>query len=345
MPSVEREIAEAAVHGGNIAAARKRFPDAPEPWIDLSTGISPFPYPHSPIAATAFERLPEPEDEATLRLAAARAYGAGSADNLVAAPGTQILLPHLFRLRPPGKAAVLGLTYAEHARCAAMCGHECVEVDDSAALAAADIAVVVNPNNPDGRVLGRAELLAIAGELKARGGLLIVDEAFMEVGPEATSLGCTVDELPVVVLRSFGKFHGLAGVRLGFAIAGVQAAGKLRRELGPWAVSGPAIAVGMQALTDDDWRNAQRVRLAEDMVRLREMLCGTGAQLVGGTSLFQLISHPQAPVLFETLGRHGILVRPFDRDQQLLRFGLPDNEVSWSRLEEALSVFRGSPER
>ena len=339
MPSVEREIAEAAVHGGNIAAARRRFPDAPEPWIDLSTGISPFPYPHSPIAATAFERLPEPADEAKLRHLGARAYGAGSADNLVAAPGTQILLPYLFRLRPPGKAAVLGLTYAEHARCAAMCGHECVEVDDLAALAAADIAVVVNPNNPDGRVLERAELLAIAGELKARGGLLIVDEAFMDVGQAGNSLAGDVDDLPVVVLRSFGKFHGLAGIRLGFAIAGEELATRLRRELGPWAVSGPALAVGTQALADDQWRKAQRVRLAENMARLRKMLAGTGAQLVGGTSLFQLVSHPQARALFEALGQRGILVRPFDRDQQLLRFGLPENEAAWSRLGEAFSLF------
>ena len=339
MPSVERQIAEAAVHGGNIAAARRRFPDAPEPWIDLSTGISPFPYPHSPIAATAFERLPEPADEAKLRGVAARAYGARSGENMVAAPGTQLLLPLLFRLRPPGKVAVLGPTYAEHARCAALFGHDCEESDDPAALEGADIAVVVNPNNPDGRILERADLVALAGMLQARGGLLILDEAFMDVADEATSLAGDVDELPVVVLRSFGKFHGLAGLRLGFAIAGEQLAVRLRQELGPWAVSGPALAIGSEALADDQWRAGQRARLAESAARLREMLTGAGAQLIGGTDLFQLVSHPQASLLFETLGRAGILVRPFERDESLLRFGLPENETAWSRLNEALSVF------
>ena len=338
MRPVERKIAEAAVHGGNIAAARKRFPNAPEPWIDLSTGISPFPYPHSPIAATVFERLPEPADEAKLRQVAARAYRAGSAGNLVAAPGTQILLPHLFRLRPPGKVAVLGPTYAEHARCAALCGHDCEESGDPTALEGADIAVVVNPNNPDGRILERADLVALASKLQARGGLLVVDEAFMDVGPKATSLAGVVDDLPVVVLRSFGKFHGLAGVRLGFAIAGRQCAEKLRQELGPWAVSGPALAVGSEALADDEWRDVQRGRLAESAARLREMLTDAGAQLIGGTDLFQLVSHQQASLLFETLGQQGILVRLFDRDQHLLRFGLPENETAWSRLNEALSV-------
>jgi cobalamin biosynthetic protein CobC len=339
MRPVERQIAEAAVHGGNIAAARRRFPEAPEPWIDLSTGISPFPYPHSPIAATAFERLPEPADEAKFRGVAARAYGARSGENIVASPGTQVLLPLLFRLRPPGKVAVLGPTYVEHARCAALCGHDCEESDDPAALEGADIAVVVNPNNPDGRILERAELAAIAGKLQARGGLLIVDEAFMDVGPEATSLAGDVDELPLVVLRSFGKFHGLAGLRLGFAIAGRQCAEKLRQELGPWAVSGPALAVGSEALADDEWRNAQRARLTDSAARLREMLTGAGAQLIGGTDLFQLVSHPQASLLFETLGERGILVRPFERDQRLLRFGLPGNENAWARLRDALSVF------
>ncbi|MBO6727530.1 MAG: threonine-phosphate decarboxylase [Rhizobiaceae bacterium] len=339
MPSVERQIAEAAVHGGNLAAARGRFPDAPEPWIDLSTGISPFPYPYSPIAATAFERLPEPADEAKLRQIAARAYCARSGENIVAAPGTQILLPLLFRLRPPGKVAVLGPTYAEHARCAALCGHHCVENGDPTALEGADIAVVVNPNNPDGRILERADLVALAGKLQARGGLLIVDEAFMDVGPYATSLAGDVNELPLVVLRSFGKFHGLAGLRLGFAIAGETLATELRHELGPWAVSGPALAVGSEALADDEWRSAQRGRLAESARRLSDVLGEAGMAMVGGTDLFQLVSHPQASLLFETLGERGMLVRPFERDQRLLRFGLPGNENAWARLRDALSVF------
>ncbi|MBO6902361.1 MAG: threonine-phosphate decarboxylase [Rhizobiaceae bacterium] len=342
MPPVDERTAEAAVHGGNIAAARKRFPDAPEPWIDLSTGISPFPYPYSPIAATAFERLPEPADDGKLQEAAARAYGAGSAGNVVAVPGTQILLPLLFRLRPQGNIAVLGPTYAEHMRCAALCGHRCVESDDLRALHDADIAVVVNPNNPDGRVLERADLVSLAGRLRARRGLLIVDEAFMDVGPEAASLAGDVDELPVVVLRSFGKFHGLAGLRLGFTIAGETLAGELRAELGPWAVSGPALAIGSEALADDGWRIAQRARLADSAERLRRVLTEAGMTMVGGTDLFQLVSHPQAGLLFETLGRRAILARPFERDARLLRFGLPGNEAAWARLCEALSVFCSS---
>lgn len=323
-------------HGGNLAAARLRFPDAPEPWIDLSTGISPFPYPYSPLPATAFSRLPEPEEEKQLREIAARAYGAPSADNLVAAPGTQMLLPFVLSLRKPGRAVVLGPTYAEHSRVAALCGHECVETNEAGDLARADIAVVVNPNNPDGRVLSQSDLIALAHDIAGRGALLVVDEAFMDVGPEEASLGGAVDDLPIVVLRSFGKFHGLAGIRLGFAIARDDIAERLREKLGPWAVSGPAITIGAEALADTDWRASMRGRLAAGATRLDAVLVRGGLEVSGGTSLFRLARHRDALSLHDTLGRAGVLVRAFDQRPHLLRFGQPGEESAWARLETAL---------
>ncbi|MEX0953944.1 MAG: threonine-phosphate decarboxylase CobD [Rhizobiaceae bacterium] len=323
-------------HGGNLAAARLRFRDAPEPWIDLSTGISPFPYPHSPLPATAFSRLPEPGQEKQLRETAAQAYGAPSADNVAAAPGTQLLLPFVFSLRKPGRAVVLGPTYAEHGRVAALCGHECEETGDAGDLAGADLAVVVNPNNPDGRVLSRGDLVSLAHDIAARGGLLVVDEAFMDVGAEETSLCGDVNELPIVVLRSFGKFHGLAGIRLGFAIARGDIAGRLREQLGPWAVSGPAMAIGAEALADADWRASTRDRLAAAAKRLGALLEGHRLESVGGTNLFQLVRHPEAQRLCELLGQNGILVRSFSGRPTLLRFGLPDNDAAWGRLEQVL---------
>src|SRR5690606_7891628 len=150
---------------------------------------------------------------------AASAYGAPSAKNVALAPGTQILLPRVCSLVKPGRAAILGPTYAEHARAAALAGHAVTEVRDFPALVEADLAVVVNPNNPDGRVVSRADLLALAEGLRRRGGLLVVDEAFMDVGPREQSLSADVEAGGIVVLRSFGKFFGLAGVRLGFAVA------------------------------------------------------------------------------------------------------------------------------
>lgn len=328
-----------ADHGGSLGRARALFPHAPQPWIDLSTGINPHSYPLFDLPATALTRLPEPARARELAVIAAHAYGALSPDHVALAPGTQILLPRVFSLVKPGRAAILGPTYAEHARTAALAGHTATEVSDFAALADADIAVVVNPNNPDGRVVSRADLLAIAGTLRRRGGLLVVDEAFMDVGPQAESLCGDVGQGGIVVLRSFGKFFGLAGVRLGFAVASPDIAGRLDAEFGPWSVSGPALEYGIRALDDHDWHATTRLRLVSDAARLDGLLSAHGLTVHGGTSLFRYVLTTGAAALFDTLGEAGILVRNFAERSHALRFGSPDDEPAWGRLEMALAAW------
>lgn len=330
------EIAPAIAHGGNLGQARRQFPDAPEPWVDLSTGINPFAYPVPPLAPELFQRLPEPDALADLQAVAGRAYGGIAPDQVVAAPGTQILLPLLARLIPPGKAAVLTPTYAEHARAAKLAGHSVTEVESLQDLAAADLAVLVNPNNPDGRLIDRESLIALAGQMTARNGLLVVDEAFMDVGPDGASLAGLLEGRRLVILRSFGKFHGLAGIRLGFALANPAIAEELRHQLGPWIVSGPALAIGTAALADSAWADYMRAKLIETSDRLDALLTGAGLGIAGGTSLFRLVKSTDASALWECLCRHGILTRKFDNLPRHLRFGLPGNEAAWARLEEAL---------
>jgi cobalamin biosynthetic protein CobC len=321
-------------HGGDLDAARRLFPAAPQPFVDLSTGINPFSYPLPRLAAETFTRLPEPAAIDRLAAAAAKAYGAPSADHVVAAPGGQILLPFVAALARPGRAAVLGPTYAEHARVAALAGHATQETSDIGALAKADLAIVVNPNNPDGRLLPRDALLALADALDP--GLLVVDEAFMDVGPPGASVA-GAGRRNIVVLRSFGKFYGLAGLRLGFALAAPELARRLRAALGPWAVSGPAIAIGELALADEAWNEATRARLAATASRLDEVLSGAGLEVTGGTSLFRLVRTPAARELFDRLGGAGIYVRRFAEQPTWLRVGLPASEPQWVRLAAALA--------
>jgi len=268
---------------------------------------------------------------------AAAAYGTPSRDHVVAAPGTQILLPLVAALVPPGRAAVQGPTYAEHIRIAALVGHSAREVTDLDHLRQADLAVVVNPNNPDGRIVDRNVLLAIADELRPRGGLLVVDEAFMDVGPAGGSLSGDVGCGNIVVLRSFGKFFGLAGLRLGFALAAPQIVSRIDAMLGPWAVAGPAIAIGEIALADAAWVRAMRAQLDREARRLDELLIGAGLEIAGGTSLFRLVHTHAASHLFDCLGRAGIFVRRFGQQPAWLRFGLPDSEEAWARLRGALA--------
>src|ERR1700751_1228635 len=165
-------------HGGNLAAARQMFPDAPEPFIDLSTGINPYPYPLPQIPLDCFLRLPDRATVRRLAAVAARSYAAPSDDYVVPASGTQILLPQVAMLVAPGRAAILGPTYAEHLRAAVLAGHRAIEVRDVGQLRSADLAVIVNPNNPDGRIVPKAEILDIARDLRQRDGILVIDEAF-----------------------------------------------------------------------------------------------------------------------------------------------------------------------
>jgi cobalamin biosynthesis protein CobC len=325
-------------HGGDLAAARRRFPDAPEPLIDLSTGINPHPYPLPPLPPELFTRLPEPGALDRLAATAARAYGA-TADQVVAAPGTQSLLAPVFSAIASGRAAILGPTYAEHARVAALVGHRVEYVADFTALAGADLAVVVNPNNPDGRITPRDALLALAEVKRQRGGLLVVDEAFVEVAPAGLSVAPEVGRGGLVVLRSFGKFYGLAGLRLGFALAAAPVAMRLRAALGPWPVSGPALAAGEAALSDAAWASGMRDTLARDAARLDRLLTAAGVEILGGTSLFRLVHAPAAGSLADHLGRAGIVVRRFAEAPKSLRFGLPADEAGWQRLATALEAF------
>jgi cobalamin biosynthetic protein CobC len=218
-----------------------------------------------------------------------------------------------------------------------------MEVTEFDGLWGADLAVVVNPNNPDGRITGKDALLALADEKRRRGGLLVVDEAFGDVGPSGLSLGPEVGRGHIVVLRSFGKFYGLAGLRLGFALAVPELAARLRATLGPWAVAGPAIAAGQAALSDAAWAEAMRAALAREAARLDRMLAAAKLEISGGTSLFRLARTPAAAdTLFEHLGQAGILVRRFAEAPTWLRFGLPGIEEDWQRLAAALSDFSGS---
>jgi cobalamin biosynthetic protein CobC len=328
------------LHGGDLGAARRLFPDAPEPFVDLSTGINPNPYPAGRISADLLARLPDTAGLEALMELAARAYGAPSATHVVAAPGTQILLPLVAGLAPAGRAVVLTPGYPEYARAAVLAGHSVDAVRTIEACGHAALVLVGNPNNPDGKVFASADLLALATDLHRNGGVLVVDEAFMDVGPQGMSLAGDVSCGNVVVLRSFGKFFGLAGLRLGFALAAPPLATRLRSVLGPWAVSGPALAIAGKALADQAWIERTRVGLEKSSQRLDRLLAGSGLHIVGGTALFRLVATPYAGTLFRHLGSAGIWVRAFPDHAHWLRFGLPADARSWTRLTEALASFR-----
>jgi cobalamin biosynthetic protein CobC len=332
-----------AHHGGRLCVARSLFPNAPQPWIDLSTGINPSSYPAPRASARERNRLPEPTELARLEAVAAAAFNVSDPARVVATGGTENalrLLPHLLEI---SAAVVAGPTYSSHSDAWHRAGAKITVTPDAELAEHADKGVamtVVNPNNPDGRVFDREQLLSLHDSLHAHGGVLIVDEAFGELDPQhsVADLAGTERAPSMVILRSFGKFYGLAGVRLGFVIASAAIAARLRHLLGDWPVSVDALCAGLAAYADHAWAEKTRQRLGRAARRLDKLLLASGMTIAGGTSLYRLARAADARARFTQLMSHGILARPFDHDSTLLRFGLPLAANDWRRLADALKV-------
>lgn len=337
-PSSSSDPFALPVHGGDLAAAEARFGRPAEGWLDLSTGISPFSYPLPALDPAYCRRLPDTIMEGALRGIAAKAYGAAGPDQIVVAAGSQAVVQTLPRLRPFSRVAVIGPTYAEHANAWTNSGHQILPCETLERIGDAEVVVVVNPNNPDGRRHDPKRLLGIAETLAGTGGLLVVDEAFGDIDP-TQSLAAHVRP-GLTVLRSFGKFFGLAGLRLGFAIADPAQARMLRGALGPWPVSGPALQIGQLALADREWMEKARAKLIREAGLLDTLLTKADLSVVGGTALFRLINAPRAWALYEHLGQRGILVRPFAASPRWLRVGLPGGEEGRKRLARALAEWK-----
>ncbi|MDY6942929.1 MAG: threonine-phosphate decarboxylase CobD [Pseudomonadota bacterium] len=319
-------------HGGQLRAAVQAFNRPIEQWLDLSTAINPLAWPIPPLPASCWQRLPEPDDG--LMEAATAYYGTR---NLVACAGSQQAIQILPELRPRGTVAVLAPTYNEHAHCWQQTGHAVSEIElkqADAVVDAVDVLVCVNPNNPTGVLVPRARLNDWWSRLQKRGGWLVVDEAFADA--DSTQSLISEAGLPgLVVLRSVGKFFGLAGARVGFLAAWAELAAAFRARVGPWPVAHPSREIVWQALLDVEWQAQARSRLFQDSRKLAELLAGCGLPPAGGTVLFQWCPNAAAGSWYRALAQRGVLVRLFEHPKAL-RFALPGTPTSWRRLAQAL---------
>lgn len=333
-------------HGGNLNHAARRYGRPRSQWLDLSTGINPRPYPAPAIAADAWHRLPEASQ--ALEQAACAYYGA---PRMLAVAGTQAAIQALpqLRLRQDGRPAqvvVAAPIYAEHAHCWQRAGHAVHEVpyaalDEAVQGAACDVLVLCNPNNPTGARVAPAQLLRWAAHLAARGGWLVVDEAFGDTLPGQSVAAHTATHTAtsgLIVLRSVGKFFGLAGLRLGFVAAAPALLDALADWLGPWTISGPAQQIGCAALGDSQWQQATLQQLLAAGERLQTLLAVHGITS-HGTALFQWWPEPQAVAFHQAMAQEGIWVRLFTRGAGGIRLGLPPDEAGWEQLQQALHTW------
>ncbi|MEM9731982.1 MAG: threonine-phosphate decarboxylase CobD [Pseudomonadota bacterium] len=326
-------------HGGRLDEAVQRFGGIKSKWLDLSTGINPSAYPVGDVPSGQWQALPDRAAELKAEHAARACYGVPEEAFVSLAPGTQAHIQQLPFLYKPQDVALVGFTYQEHGVCWARAGHSVFVTDGlESAEATARVIVVVNPNNPDGRLCDSSELMALARRLGPKGGLLVVDESFGDVVPDASLIpSCGRDGL--LVMRSLGKFFGLAGARFGVVVGPQGVCEKLDERLGPWAVSGPALHAAALALADRKWQQRTRKRLAAGRAQLEDVLKDNGLDVLGGTDLFVLAAHGDAAALAQHLAQHHILVRPFPAKAEWLRFGLPGGKVGLNRLDKALAAF------
>lgn len=316
-------------HGGNLDAARAEY--GGENWIDLSTGINRLPWQMPPLPGWALTALPPAAAIAPLIAAARGAWQTPAA--ILPLAGAQAAIQLVPRLDQPGGARILGPTYNEHAAVLRACGWRVEEVEKPQDLAGAELAVIVNPNNPDGRALPREDVLSLAGQV----GRLVVDESFADPVPQL-SVAAHAGSSGMIVLRSFGKFYGLAGLRLGFAIGDGNDVARLAEMAGPWPVSGPAIHAGTLALADSRWAQETTERLAMDGLRMDDLATRAGWRLVGGTHLFRLYEVPSATQAQDGLARSSVWSRIFPWSSTLIRLGLPGPEPEWAQVTAAFEV-------
>jgi cobalamin biosynthetic protein CobC len=321
-------------HGGNLGEMVRAMGRPESDWLDLSTGINPHPWEAPTPPPATWYQLPDPHDG--LVEAAAAYYGS---ESILPVPGSQSALAMLPYLRSRSRVAVIDPGYSEHAAAWSRAGHDVVPLSSpqlaGGAGTAFDVLVVINPNNPDGTYFEPETLLDWRTRIASRGGWMIVDEAFVDTNPEY-SLAPQAPLPGLLILRSVGKFFGLAGIRAGFAIGPEDMLHRLDEALGPWSVNGPARWVARNALGDRCWQAAMRDRLQAEGERLGELLVRYFSRRVVGTPLFRTVLTPHAAAIHEALAQQGILVRLLDR-QDGLRFGLPPDEDGWRRLQAGLA--------
>jgi cobalamin biosynthetic protein CobC len=308
-------------HGGGVDAAAAQFGGLRSNWIDLSTGINPVAYPLGKVTQGAWAALPDRAAQSDLIRAARSFWQIPKAAAVLATPGASAPIAMMPHLAKAGSVHIAAPTYNEHAAAFAAAGWSI-----AAQAQGADAQVIVHPNNPDGRQFSDAALHAR---------IRIIDESFCDVMPEATLVAQTAVN-GTLVLKSFGKFWGLAGVRLGFVIGDPDLVARLAQMLGPWPVAGPALEIGTRALRDQQWAKQTRARLREDATRLDKIMQDADAECVGGTTLFRLYNVPDATEWQTRLATHYIWSRVFPYNPRWLRLGLPAPD-QWDRLEAALA--------
>lgn len=320
-------------HGGDLILASQKYDIPIADWLDLSTGINPngWPVPTS-FPTELWSQLPQQQDNL---IAAAQNYY--QCDSLIAVAGSQAAIQALPYLRNKSRVGIITPAYAEHAYAWHQAGHKVIQLDSNTineAITELNVLIIINPNNPSAELFTQKQLLSWHEQLVKKNGWLIVDEAFIDAEPQNSLVQhCPLDGL--IVLRSLGKFFGLAGLRVGFVLTKKNLLSQLSERLGPWSIAHASRYIARLALQDHKWQQQCRHSLKQQGYRLQQLLTKIGLTPDGNSTLFQWVKTDNAEYIHRMLAEQGILTRLFNAPASL-RFGLPKTELDWQQFETAL---------
>lgn len=325
-------------HGGNVYAAARRLGRTVDQLIDFSASINPLgPAPGAVQAirrARSLEHYPDPDCWA-LRQALASHWRCSSNQIVIGNGSTELihLLPEALQLR---HLLVIGPTFSEYAHAMERFGGrvsmvlaeradgyapplaraiEAMRVNKAKPKGAAPIDAVVlcNPNSPTGQACSVQEVKHLARIVQRRRIRLILDETFADYCEERSILPMTNKIENAIVLRSFTKFFGLPGLRIGYLVTKADIAQRIRARQLPWSVNALAQEAALAALSDG--RHARRSRSfmvrerARFHTRLRQVSGCVAFPSLANFLLMELPIGRQARTVTAALHRQGILVR------------------------------------
>ena len=325
-------------HGGDLSDA-VRVNRKIKKWIDLSTGINPNAYNDFNIDKTVYSHLPSGNQLAELMSIARGYYNLNQEIKICAYQGAQgviNILPNIVNKNIHDTIQILTPTYTEHYRVWNDHGFKIRlvtnienELDPSIPF------VLVNPNNPDGKLFQPKYLEELWERIRKAGGFLILDESFMDGTPDMSFRfdNCRDN---VIVIRSFGKFFGLPGLRLGFVYGDNHYINKVSSLVGPWPISSSSLLIARKAMLDTVWISATITDLKMKSTALSNFLHDQKLKTVGDCYFFKTIELDNASQMHKALANHGIWTRIFNYNQKWLRMGLTKNKFEFEYLANTI---------
>jgi threonine-phosphate decarboxylase len=317
------------VHGGNIYAASRDLRCQPASMLDFSASINPLGMAPGAVQVVQASlelatHYPDP-DCYELKQALGRFHGIDPECVCIGNGSTELifLLPKTLALR---RALIPGPTFSEYAAAMRAVGGEVsmllappeeefrIRLSQVAAALqrSLDCVWLCNPNNPTGQLWTKAQVLELWKKARRVGASLIVDEAFIDYCEADSVVSEATSRAGLLVLRSFTKFYGMPGLRVGYLVAEPTVIRRIEAMRLPWSVNNLAQVAAIASLNETSYAVRSRQLIIEERPRLAAALAGQGWVPCPSSANFLLVRLPsflKSAAVAAATRRQGVLIR------------------------------------